>query len=180
MHTPAQAHNTCMWTLERHLNICPRHLTMHLHKVNSWTSADRPYYPAHCIAQEVMESVMSDSFCVTIFGWGLVAQNASPNVVYSTISACRCRQIRPFVSSSPRIVPYGGSPLKSSHFLRHFSPHNCARASLRYPGAQWKLPSGYFFWCTYQSSYFPPSTPICSREFAAHLSRLLLACKCAD
>ena len=88
--------------------------------------------------------------------------------------------MRPFVSSSPRIVLYGGSPLKSGHFLRHFSPHDCARSSLRSPGAQWKLPSGYFFWCTYQSSYFPPSTPICSREFAAHLSRLLLACKNAD
>ena len=39
---------------------------MHLHKVNSRTSADKPYYPAHCIVQEVMESVVSDSFCVTI------------------------------------------------------------------------------------------------------------------
>ena len=96
------------------------------------------------------------------------------------ISACRCRQMWPFVSSSPSIALCGGSPLKSAQFLRHFSPHDCARASFCYPGAQWKLPSGYFFWCTCQSSYFPPSTLICSREFAAHLSRLLLACKCAD
>ena len=122
-----------------------------------------------------MESVVSDSFCITIFGWGIVVRNASPNVAYSTISACRCRQMRPFVSSSPWKVLYGVSLLKRGHFLRHFSPHDCARASLRYPGAQWKLPSGYFFSCTCQSSYFPPSTPICSREFAAHLSRLLLA-----
>ena len=138
------------------------------------------YYPTQCIAQRALESVVSDSFCITISGWSNVARNASPNVAYSMISACRCRQMRPFVSSSPRIVLYGSSPLKSGHFLRHFSPHDCARSSLRSPGAQWKLPSGYFFWCTYQSSYFPPSTPICSREFASHLSRLLLACKNAD
>ena len=138
------------------------------------------HYPAQCIAQGVMESVVSDSFCETIFGWGLVVRNASLNIAYSTISACRCRQMWLFVSSSPWKVLYGGSPLKSGHFLRHFSPHDCARASLRYPGAQWKLPSGYFFWCTCQSSYFPPSTPVCSRAFGAHLSRLLLACKCAD
>ena len=74
-------------------------------------------------------------------------RNASLNVAYSTIFACRCRQIRPFVSFSPRIVLYSGSPLKSSHFLRHFSLHDCAGSSLRYPGAQWKLPLGYLFWC---------------------------------
>ena len=127
-----------------------------------------------------MESVVSNSFCITISGWGLVARNASPNVAYSMISACRCRQMLPFVLFSPRIVLYGGSPLKSGHYLRHFSPHNCARASFRCPGAQWKLPSGYFFWCTYQSNYFRTSTPICPREFAAHISRLLLACKNTD
>ena len=127
-----------------------------------------------------MESVVFDSFCITISGWGLVTRNASLNVVYSTISACRCCQMRPFVSFSPKIVLYVDSPLKSSHFLRHFSPHDCARASFNSPGAQWKLPSGNFFWCTYQSSYLRASTPICSREFAAHLSRLLLACKNAD
>ena len=133
-----------------------------------------------CIAQGVMESVVSNSFCITISGWDLVAWNASPNVAYSTISACRCRQMRPFASSSPRIVLSGGSPLRSGHFLRHLSLHDCARTSLHSPGAQWKLPLGYFFWCTYQSSYFCVSTPICSCEFAAHLSRLLLACKNAD
>ena len=127
-----------------------------------------------------MESAVSDSFCITISGWGLVARNASPNVAYSTIFACRCHQMRPFVSSNPRIVLYGGSPLKNGHFLRHISMHNCARSSLRSPSAQWKLPSGYFFWCTYQSSYFRPSTPICLREFATHLSRLLLAHKNND
>ena len=62
------------------------------------------FYPAQCVAQGVIEPVVSDSFCITISRLGLVAQNASPNVAYSTISACRCRQMRPFVSSSPRIV----------------------------------------------------------------------------
>ena len=86
--------------------------------VYAYSITHTSYYPVQCIVQEVMESVVSDSFCITISGWGLVVRNASPNVVYSMISACRCRQMRPFVSSSPRIVLYGGLPLKSGHFLR--------------------------------------------------------------
>ena len=136
-------------------------------------------------AQGVMESVVFNSFCIIIPGWSLVARNASPNVAYSTISACRCRQIRPFVSFSLRIVLYGSSSLKSSHFLRHFSRHDCARSSLHSPDAQWKLPSGYLFGVPTRAATFlrlhlsvrlslQPTFPGCCLPAKTLISTLLL------
>ena len=63
-----------------------------------------PYYPAQCIAQGVMESVVSVRFCITFSGWGLVARRAPRFAAYSTIVACRCLQMRPLVSSSRRQI----------------------------------------------------------------------------
>ena len=54
--------------------------------------------------RNVLRKGLSNQSFPIVSRLGLVAQNASPNVAYSTISACRCRQMRPFVSSSPRIV----------------------------------------------------------------------------
>ena len=61
-------------------------------------------YPAQCIAQGVMESVVSVRFCITFSGWGLVARRAPRFAAYSTIVACRCLQMRPLVSSSRRQI----------------------------------------------------------------------------